>query len=596
MAWTTTVPRKAAVSAIAWKPWAQRLFIAAVTLLVLAPIAMVVLDGFNVAPTGVTRYQLGITNWLSMFSDRSAIQALKYTVEIVGIRGVLGFVIAIPLAWLVARSNVPGAQWLEFGFWASFFMPSLASIQGWIFLLEGRTGLVNQWIQMLPFVKTSPFDVYGFWGIIWVHLMSQNVSALFVLLVVGFRNMDSALEEAARTCGATRWKLVREITLPLARPLIAMMVVLAIIRGLQSYEVEQVLGLPAGINVYSTLIVRMLNNEPPNIPEGSALSTLMLLLLIPLIIIQRAYVGGRQYTTVSSRMRPTQVDLGRWRWVVFGGITALLMLMTVVPLVSVVIGSLMRRWGYFALANPWTLNNWQTVLGDSNFTSSLANTLVIGVVAGLVSSITCFLIAYTLVRTRASGRGMLDFVSWLPWAIPGVLLSLGLLRLVLSIPPFRILYGSLLMLILAIVLFGFPLGVQFMKTGLMQISKELEEASLVCGSGWLQSQRKIHLPILMPMFLAVFLITFVTAINEISAVVLLASTDTRTLSLLSLGYIAGSVSSKESAACVTTVMIVLSLGVAFLARLFGVRMGGGGLGAAPREVAASETVAQNIPA
>jgi iron(III) transport system permease protein len=256
--------------------------------------------------------------------------------------------------------------------------------------------------------------------------------------------------------------------------------------------------------------------------------------------------------------------------------------MTLVPLVAVVAGSLMRRWGYFGIASPWTLGHWQRVLGDSTFLASLLNTLLLGLLAGIVSALVVFLIAYVLVRTPFPARGTLDFLSWLPWAIPGVLLSLGLVALVLLIPPLRVLYGTLALLVLAVMLFRFPLGVHFVKSGLMQVNKELEEASTVCGTGWLATQRRITLPILAPMLVAVALMTFVTAVNEVSGVVLLASTDTRTLSLLSLGYLTGSFSEKESAAVVTTIMILLCVGVALLARQIEARVGDRGPGTLER--------------
>ncbi len=549
------------------------LFFLGLSALILAPIAMVVLAGFDAAAPGQP-IKLSFQNWIDAWSDPIAVRAMVYTAQIVLTRGILGFAVALPLAWLIARTNIPGAHWLEFGFWISFFMPSLAFIEGWIFLLEGQTGLINQWLQMLPFIKESPLDVYGFWGIIWVHLMSQNVSALFVLLVLGFRNMDPGLEESARTCGASRFNMFRQITLPLSRPLVTMLVVLAIIRGLQSFEIERVLGEPSGINVYATLVVRMLSSEPPSIPEGTALSTFVLLCLIPLTFIQRFYVGRRQYTTVASKMRSGLADLGRvGRWVAFAAVCTLLALMTVVPMFSMVAGSFMKCWGYFNIPAPWTLDNWRTVLTDASFMSSLINTLVVGVCAGVAAACLTFVIAYAVVRTRFRARGLLDFTSWLPWALPGVLLSLGLVTIVLALPPFRVLYGSLLMLIIAIVLFGFPLGVQLMKSGLLQVSKELEEASTICGSEWIGTQRRINVPILTPMMVAVGLMTFVTAVNEISAVVLLASTTTRTLSLLSLSYIASSRPSKEAAAVVTVIMVALCVGVALIARVFGIRLG-----------------------
>lgn len=563
-----TSSRPRALPGWRWSGGVQWLLLAATALLVLAPIATVMLGGFNVAAPG-EGFRFGLDNWRRAWSDPTIWRALGNSVLILLTRGILGFLIAVPLAWLCARTNLPGARWLEFGFWVAFFMPSLAAIQGWIFLLEERTGLVNQWLRLggLP-----PLDVYSFWGIIWVHLTSQNVSALFVLLVLGFRNMDASLEEAAHVCGASRLKTITQITMPLTRPMIAMLVILAIIRGLQSYEVEQVLGQPVGIDVYSTLVVKMLASEPPRIPEGTALSTFVLLCLVPLIFVQRWYVGRRQYTTVTGKMRAGPVDLGRWRWPACALVTSFVLLMTLVPFLSVVAGSLMRRWGYFGIASPWTLSHWQRVFADSTFVASLTNTLLLGVLSGVASALVVFVIAYVLVRTPFPARGALDFLSWLPWAIPGVLLSLGLVALVLTFPPLRLLYGSLLLLVVAVVLFRFPLGVHFIKSGLMQLSKELEEASTVCGTSWLATQRRITFPILMPMLIAVGLMTFVTAVNEVSGVVLLASTDTRTLSLLSLGYLVGSMTEKESAAVVTTIMILLCVGVALIARQFEMRL------------------------
>ncbi|HZU08105.1 MAG TPA: iron ABC transporter permease [Chloroflexota bacterium] len=561
--------------AFSWRAGIQWAFLLLITAIILAPVAMVTLGGFNVArPTEGFRF--GFDNWARAWADPQVWQALWNSISIVTIRGILGFAIAIPLAWLVARTNIPGAKWLEFGFWVAFFMPSMAYIQGWVFLLEGGRGLLNQWFTML-FGQPSPIDVYSYWGIIWVHLMAQNVSALFILLVLGFRNMDASLEEVARTCGASRLRTLLDVTLPLSRPMLAMLVVLAIIRGMQSYEVEQVLGQPAGIQVYSTLVVRMLSVEPPRIPEGTALSTLVLISLIPLILLQRLYIGRRQYTTVSSKMRTALVDLGRLRWIAFGVVFSVVMLQTFVPFVATVAGSLMRRWGYFTIASPWTLERWQRVLGDDLFIRSLLNTLFLGVISGITAAIVCFLIAYVLIRTQFPGRDALDFVSWLPWAIPGVLLSLGLLTLILMIPPLRILHGSMLMLVIAMIMFRLPLGVHLLKTGFMQINRELEEASTICGGTWLSTQLRIILPILMPMLIAVALMTFVTAVNEVSGVVLLASTETRTLSLLSLGYLLGAAPQKEAAAVVTTIMILLCVGVALIARAFGLRLAEGGL-------------------
>jgi iron(III) transport system permease protein len=561
---------------INWARLAQWALLVLLVLVIVGPVAMVVLEGFHV---GGPRdgFQFGLQHWYEALNDRRLGSALWNTFTIVTIRGVIGFVIAIPLAWLIARTNMPGRNALEFGFWIAFFMPSLAYIQGWAFLLDGQRGLLNQWIATLPFIGpalSAKLDVFSYWGIIWVHMMSQNVSTLLVLLVLAFRNIDSSLEEAARISGSSKWRALGNIVVPLSRPMLAMLVVMAYVRGMQSYEVEAILGRPAGIDVYSTLVVQMLASEPPNIPGGAVLSSFILFSLIPLIVLQRMYVGRQQYTTVSGKMRMTQISLGRvTRWVAFAITLTIVALQTIVPFLAVLAGSFMVRWGYFSLASPWTLNRWRDVLTNDQFLACLQNTIIIGLCAGIAAALVCFVIAYVLVRTRFPANNAIDFLSWLPWAVPGVLLSLGLVTFVLGIPALRFLYGSTVILVIAVVLFRFPLSVHLLKSGLLQINKELEEASVICGAGRVRTQLGITIPILSPMLIGVALMVFVTAVNEVSGVVLLASTDVRTLSLLSLDYLLGGSPSREAAAVVTTIMVILCVGVALIARSFGISLG-----------------------
>ncbi|HEY7067163.1 MAG TPA: iron ABC transporter permease [Chloroflexota bacterium] len=551
-----------------WSPLLLWFYLALVVLLICFPIAMVALGGFNVAAPG-EGFRFGLSNWQRAWSDPQIRPALWNTFAIVAARMALGFVIATLLAWLVARTNLPGAGWFEFAFWLAFFLPTLASIQGWTLLLEGRSGLVNQWLQAVPFLPPSPLDVYSFWGIVWVHVMSHTVSTLFILLVEAFRNMDAGLEEAARTSGASELVTLYRITLPLMRPILGLLVILSFVRGMQSFEIERVLGSPVGIQVYATLVVDMLGDEPPRLPEGAALSTLVLAALVPLIFAQRRFIGERQYTTVTGRMRHGKADLRGWRWPAFGLTLGFALLSTAVPFLAMVLGSFMRRWGYFQIAEPWTLRHWETVLSDSTFIASLTSSIVLGVVSGVAGVVVMFLVAYVLVRTSFAGRALLDFVSWLPWAIPGVLLSLGILTMVLDVPALRALHGTLLVLVLAVVLFRFPLGVHLLKSGLLQLGQEMEEAARASGAGWWYTQARITLPVLLPMLVAAGLMTCVTALNDVSGVILLASVQTRTLSLLALDYLVGQRAEKEAAAVVTTIIVLLAVGLTLVARRIG---------------------------
>jgi iron(III) transport system permease protein len=550
--------------------WQWALFLALATVVV-APIAMVIADSFDVSEA-LDKYRFGVSNWVAAVQNREIAGALRNTSTIVALRTVIGFIIAIPLAWIVARTNIPASRHLEFGFWVAFFVPNLAFIQAWTFLLEGRRGLINQLLHSAFGVNPAALDIYSYWGIIWVHLMSQT-SALFVLLVAGFRNMDSSLEEAARITGASKWTVMRDILVPLSRPLISMLTVFAIIRGMQSYEVEAVLGGPVGISVYSTLVVSMIADEPPRIAQATALSSFILLMLIPLIMLHRLYVGWRNYATVSGKMKVTLTDLGPWRWPAFFFVFGFILVQTLVPLFATLAGSFMTRWGFFSIPEPWTTRWWLETFHNPGFINAFFNTLMIGLISGFAAVAVCFVLAYVIIRMPFRGSQALDFISWLPWAIPGVLLSLGMVALVLSIPPLRLLHGSIVVLVVAMVLFRLPLGVQLLKTGFMQVNRELEEASTTCGSRRVPTLLRINVPILMPLLVVVGLMTFVTAVNEVSGVVLLASTDTRTLSLMSLDYLVGARLNKEAAAVITSIMILMCIGVALGAKAFGVNLG-----------------------
>ncbi|MEE8519323.1 MAG: iron ABC transporter permease [Dehalococcoidia bacterium] len=552
------------------RPAGYWIILVVVGLMVLFPIFAVLQIGFDTSQPGEsTRY--GLSNWVSGWSSPLMGPALWNTLKILVVRSVIAFSLATFLAWLLTRTDLPFSGLLEFGFWVSFFMPTLAVIQGWMFLLEGQTGVLNIWFSALPFVDEGPFEIFSFWGIIWTHLMSNNITALVILLSLNFRQMDSSLEDAGRVAGSTPLGTLRRVTIPIMRPIFAMLVVLTIIRGFQSFEIEWLLGTPPRIDVFGTLLITFIRDDDPNFGAASALAAGMMMTLVPLILFHRMYLGRRQYTTVSSKMTLKKLTLGRWRWAAFGGVFTLILMLTVVPFVAMVFGSFMTRWGFFGLEPAYTLEHWRTALGDPTFLGSLWSTLILGVIAAFVSVIVLFSISYMLVRVRFAGTPALDFISWLPWAIPGVLLSFGILIMVLNVPALRTFHGSMFSLVMAIVIFRLPLGVQLFKTGLMQVNRELEEASQITGAKWWYTQWRIVLPLLTPMLIAVALLTFISALNEVSGIILLASVETRTLSLLTLDLVFNG--EREAAAVITTFIVLMGVGMALLGRRLGFRLG-----------------------
>jgi iron(III) transport system permease protein len=229
----------------------------------------------------------------------------------------------------------------------------------------------------------------------------------------------------------------------------------------------------------------------------------------------------------------------------------------------------MKLFGFFNIAEPWTLANWRTVLADELFLRSLQNTLVLAVGTAVATIAVHSVIAYIAVRTRYAGRRALDFISWLPFTVPGIILGLALLWLFLGVAILKPLYGTTALLIVAGVIAGMPLGVQIIKSGLLQLGGELEEASRVAGASWWATYRRIVLRLMAPTLMAVGMITFVGAARNIGNFALLATSANRPLSILQLDYIAQR--KFEEAVVVACIIMGISLGGALLSRLLGLR-------------------------
>jgi iron(III) transport system permease protein len=207
---------------------------------------------------------------------------------------------------------------------------------------------------------------------------------------------------------------------------------------------------------------------------------------------------------------------------------------------------------------------------DPVFLRSVKNTLLLGFSAALVGTLIYALISYLIVRTALPGRGLIDVLTWLPWALPGVLISLALLWTVLgSGESVKLLYGTVSLLALAIIIKEMPLGTQIIKAAVQQISPELEEASNTAGADWLDYFRRILLPLLKPTMLSVAIIVFISAARDIPTVIFLSTHESRTLSLLMLDYIAEA--NQEKAAVLGVFIIFLIFALLIIGKLLGFR-------------------------
>jgi iron(III) transport system permease protein len=439
----------------------------------------------------------------------------------------------------------------------------------WILLLDPEYGLINTWLARLPFVGKGPFDIYSFWGIVWVHVVTGSLTVKVILLTPAFRNMNAAFEEASAVAGATTLRTALRITLPVMAPVILSVLLLGTMVSLQTFEVEQVLGLPFRFFVFSTTVYDLLVTRVPRYDAATALSVLILVAMLPLVFLQQWVTRRRRYTTVTGQFRNQPHRLGRWRLPALALLLGLVLIVLGVPVAVALLGSFMKLFGFFHIADPWTLKNWKTVLTDDLFLHSLRNTVVLAVGTAVTAMLLHSLIAYIVVRTRYGARRLLDTISWLPFTVPGIILGLALLWLFLGVAFLRPLYGTMGLLIVAGLISGMPLGVQIIKSGLLQLGSELEEASRIVGASWWTTYRRIVLRLMAPTVIAVGMITFVGAARNIGNIALLATSANRPLSILQLDYIAQR--KFEEAVVVACIIMIISLAGALVARVLGLR-------------------------
>jgi iron(III) transport system permease protein len=539
------------------------------------PVLLLLINSFNVADNWFRDWEFGLDNWRNAFATRGLAISLWNSILVWILVVGISFPIAVAISWLLARTNIPFSNGLEFMFWVSFMMPGISTTIAWMTMLNPDYGFINILLEKLPFIEDSPLNIFSLPGIVWAHIMANGISIKVMLLTPAFRNMDATMEEAARVNGANNLRTLLRVTLPLMVSPMALVFALQLLRIFQSFEIEYLLGSPFGFFVYSTKIYALVRGEAsiPDYGQATVLASLTLLLIAVIIPFQRWILTRRRYTTITGSFKPGLIDLGAWRWWVAGVLFLLLFILTIGPVISLVMGSLMTKAGWFDLNTVWSLKHWDLVLNDRLFTEALKTTLVLAVSAAIGSPILFSVIAYILVRSNLPGRLGLDLMIWVSGAIPGILSGLGLLWLFLDTPGLSVLYGTIYALMLVVVIQGKTTGTNILKGVFVQVGADMEEAARVAGAGWVRTYFRIWIPLLMPSLILIATMNFVTAASTTSSIVLLASRGTMTLSLLALEYASPGIGLYEEASIVGLIIMAMTVGLAIVARAFGLKLG-----------------------
>ncbi|HLN87652.1 MAG TPA: ABC transporter permease subunit [Candidatus Limnocylindrales bacterium] len=536
------------------------------------PVILLLINSFNAASDWfVEPRRWGIDHWVNALQRPGLVRSLGNSLLIWSMTVAISFPVGVTIAWILARTKIPCSRTLEFLFWVSYMVPALPTTIAWITLLDPDIGMINVALKNIFSLDQGPFNIFSVPGIVWANLMGHGISIKVMLMTPAFRNMDATLEEAARVGGASNLRTLFKVTLPLMISPMIMVFALQLLRIFQSFETEYLLGVPFGFYVYSTKVYSLVRNAIPNYGEATVLASLTLLIIALIIPLQRWILERRRYTTVTGSFRPGLIDLGKGNYAAFAAIGLLLLFLTIGPLCILVLGSFMERIGYFQLG--FTIEHWRLILTDPVFVKSLRTTLVLATSAAVCSPLIFSVTAYTIVRTNLPGRKLLDLIIWSAGAIPGILAGLGLLWVFIGTPGLNLLFGTIWALIIVVLLQGKTTGVNIMKGVLVQVGADMEEAARVAGAGWIRTYLKIWLPLLMPTLILLAVMNFVAASGATSSIILLASRDTMTLSLMALEMSSTAVSNREAASIISIFIIAFTVTGALLVRYFGRRLG-----------------------
>jgi iron(III) transport system permease protein len=227
---------------------------------VLYPALLIVLYSFHAGIPGQDLV-FSLEGWRTALNEPNMRVSIVNTVKMLVTVQVIALPIGVIIAWLLARTDMPGRRAFEFLFWISFFLPTLTMTMGWILCMDPQFGLFNKALRWaFPFLPEGegPFNIYSYWGVVWAHLFSHAISVKVALLTPGFRNMDASHEEASRIAGASRSQTLARIVVPAMLPAILVVEMIAAIRAMQAFEIEVILGPPFDFYVYSTKIFNLL--------------------------------------------------------------------------------------------------------------------------------------------------------------------------------------------------------------------------------------------------------------------------------------------------------------------------------------------------
>ena len=503
------------------------LFAATLCVLIVLPMAWLFVYAFTDKTGAFT-----LANFHRLVIDASYLDPLIATFELATLSAIICCAVAAPMGWLVARSDMPLRRAVRLLVTASFVTPPFLGAIAWELLAAPNSGLLN---QLFRDITGSPNDqhllnIYSFSGLVFV-ISCYTFPYVFVLVANALDRTPGDLEDASAILGGGAWVTARRITIPLALPALVAGALIAFLQAMTLFGSPGVLALPAGFHTMTTKIWTLFQFPPkPGLAAAAALP--LLLVTVILLRAEHKVLGRRGYAVLGAKnSEPRIIRLGKYRWLALFASMMVLMCPVFLPYFALLNATFSNIASHLVSTHNFTLSHIRFVFFELSETGiAVRNTFELGILAATVGTVITVIIGYITARQAMTGYRVLGFLATAPIAIPGIVLGVGLF-FAYTRPPL-VLYGTLWILLLAYVTLAMPAAYQQMQSAFRAVHPELEDASRILGATRLRSLWQITAPLLRTSVIATWCFIFVGVVRELSAAIMLFTSQTKVLSVL----------------------------------------------------------------
>jgi iron(III) transport system permease protein len=517
-------------------PWMLRRFepamllwlalIALLLFLVVTPLFILVQQSFAV-PEG-TGYTL--TNYVAAFADRLHLRALGNSLLLGAGVALLAAIFAVPMAWAVARTDMPGKNFTRLLVLGAFVTPPYLGAIGWILLAGPNAGWLNKLWMAATGAKTGVVNIFTFPGLI-LAIAAYSYPYIFVFTTAALELVSSEMEDAAHILGAGGWRTTLKVTLPLVWPAILGGLIITFLEAIALFGTPAIIGLPAHINVVTTQLWQFFE-FPVQAEVAAAYAMPLLAITAVLFWVQRKSLGRKGYVSLTGKGGERRlIKLGAWRWVLLGYTLFVGSLSVLLPFAVLLQAAFSRAWGRgFSFANL-TLRNFDYVLFVHNTAGrSIIHSFVYAAATASLAIVLALAIAYIVSRRLVPLARALAFLCVAPFVIPGIVLAIGFYS-AYAAPPVA-LYGTALLIILAFTTRFLPIAYTSCEAAMRSLNPEMEDAARIVGGGRFTALARIVVPLLRKSVIAAWILVFIPATRELSAAIFLTAPNTQVMSVV----------------------------------------------------------------